>query len=357
MATVVAQVVPVKKDKTYLETIGQTPLVRLDRSLPDAARQARVLVKLEMANPGGSIKDRIALSMVEDLERSGKLIPGESKIMEYTSGNTGIGLAMVAAAKGYQCILIMPQLPAFRERYLICRQFGAEVHLTAPALGVKGMEQHARELEASDPTIVCTNQFTNTVNPGTHFATTGPEIWEEAGHVDYFVAGLGTAGTLTGAGKYLLSKNPNCQIICVEPTESQMHGAGAAHSPHTILGIAPGILTSFTQEAEPSYQGNVITEYAHANSAEAIEFAKLVTTMEGMMVGPSAGAALKVAMDVAARPEAAGKTIVVMLPSHGIRYTAHPLWKAAQDETAQALPAPPNMSKDELLLWTSPPTL
>lgn len=347
-------------DVSYLDTVGHTPLVRLNRSLPEevAAAGVRVLCKMEMQNPGGSVKDRIAKAMIEKAEADGQLKPGGT-VVEYTSGNTGIGLAMVCAAKGYKCIIIMPQLPPFHERYTICRQFGADVHLTPPARGFPGLRAYAEELLAANPDYFCTNQFTNDANPEIHYNTTGPEIWEQAGEkVDVFVGGVGTGGTIRGAGRFLKDKNPDLQVFAVEPTESRVH-IGADHSPHSILGIGAGVPTHFLETLEPGaplVQGprGHVTEFLHASSADAIEWAKRLCTMEGMMIGPSSGAAVKAAMDVARRPESAGKTIVVLLASHGIRYCAHPLWADVQAEAAQALPTPPNMDKDgDLLLWKS----
>lgn len=348
-------------DMNILDTVGNTPLVRVGRVLTEEAKanNARVLIKLEMQNPGGSIKDRIAKNMLEDAEKKGTLKPGMT-VVEYTSGNTGIGIAMICAAKGYKCIIVMPQLPPFEERYIICRMFGADVHLTAPAKGMPGLKVYTEELVAKNvDSFFLTNQFYNEANPKIHYETTGPEIWEQSGkNVDYFVTGVGTGGTATGVGKYLVEKNPKCKVICVEPTESRVH-LGAAHSPHTILGIGAGIPANFlTQLApdQPYEEGprGYVSEFLSATSAESIEWATKLANTEGIMVGPSSGATFKVAMDLAARPEAKGKTIVVIAASHGIRYTAHPLWKEKKEEASKALPRPPNMSKDaDTLLWDS----
>jgi len=348
-------------DTNILDTIGRTPLVRVGRVLTEEAKanDARVLIKLEMQNPGGSIKDRIAKNMLEDAEKNGTLKPGMT-VVEYTSGNTGIGIAMCCAAKGYKCIIVMPQLPPFEERYIICRMFGADVHLTAPAKGMPGLKDYTEELVAKNiGSFFLTNQFYNEANPRIHYETTGPEIWEQSGQkVDYFVTGVGTGGTATGVGKYLVEKNPDCKVVCVEPTESRVH-LGAAHSPHTILGIGAGIPTHFLTQLAPDQpfaegsRGHV-SEFASATSAESIEWATKLANTEGIMVGPTSGATFKVAMDLAARPEAKGKTIVVIAASHGIRYTAHPLWKVVKEEAVKALPKPPNMSKDaDTLLWDS----
>jgi cysteine synthase A len=332
-------------------------MVRVNAVLPEAARHARCFVKLEMQNPGGSIKDRIAKSMIEAAEKDGSLKPGDT-IVEATSGNTGIGLAMVAAAKGYKCIIVMPQLPAFLERYLICRQFGAEVHLTAPGKGFKGLLAHCDKLKEDNPTTVwLASQFYNEANPAVHRATTGPEVLAQAGgKVDVFIHGVGTGGTIGGAGGFLKEKC-GTKVVCIEPSNARVH-VGDSMNPHTILGIAPGLTSNFFgMDKEKLVDGpnGVVDEWAHASSDEAVEWAQKAAKLEGIMCGPSAGAALKVLAEIAARPESAGKTIVAVLASHGIRYTAHPLWKAVKEEAAQALPVPPNMDKEgPTLLWKSP---
>ena len=357
--------------KSYLETIGKTvqsqprtlrlrhlhsslsphphclfvqPLVKLDRLLPDAAKHATVLCKLEMQNPGGSVKDRIALNMIEQAEASGQLKPGMT-VVEGTSGNTGIGIAMVCAAKGYKCIIIMPQVPAMLERVMIIRQFGGEVHLTAAGLGIRGVMKDYEKVLASNPSkYFGTDQFLNLANPDAHVKTTGPEIWKDTkGRVDYFIHGIGTGGCIKGTGQYLKSKKPSVKVIAIEPEESRVH-LGAPAKPHPIVGIGAGIVTHFlglegkALEAPAPIEG-VIDEWACASGDEAIAMAKQAAATEGIMGGPSAGAALKVACDVASRPEAAGKTIVVILASHGIRYTAHPLWSAVKQEAVDNLPA------------------
>jgi len=352
------------KDQTLLDTVGKTPLIRVDRVLsPEAnANNTRILVKMEMQNPGGSIKDRIAKNMLEDAETRGVLTPGMT-VVEYTSGNTGIGIAMMCAAKGYKCIIIMPQLPPFEERYITCRMFGADVHLTAPAKGMPGLKDYTEDLVSKNSkSYFLTNQFYNEANPQIHYDTTGPEIWDQSGEkVDYFVTGVGTGGTATGVGRYLTEKNPECKVVCVEPTESRVH-LGETHSPHTILGIGAGVTTHFLTQLAPDQpftkQGGLprghVSEFACATSAESIEWAVKLAQMEGIMAGPSSGATFKVAMDIAARPEAKDKTIVVIMASHGIRYTTHPLWKHVKEEARNALPQPPNMSKEaNLLLWDS----
>jgi len=287
------------------------------------------------------------------------IIYNSMTVVEYTSGNTGIGIAMICAAKGYKCIIAMPQMPSFEERYIICRMFGADVHLTAPAKGMPGLRDYTEDLVAKNKDYFLVNQFHNENNPDIHYTTTGPEIWQQSKEkVDYFVTGVGTGGTATGVGKYLTEKNPDCKIICVEPSESRVH-TGAAHTPHSILGIGAGVPTHFLTQLAPDQpykegsRGHV-SEFLSATSAESVEWATKLANMEGIMVGPSSGATFKVAMDLAGRRDSKGKTIVVIAASHGIRYTAHPLWKGMKEEAKLALPQPPNMSKDEgTLFWDS----
>ena len=355
---------PPPTDK-YLDTVGRTPLIQLSRLLPAECKAKAVYVKMEMQNPGGSIKDRIAKGIIEQAEASGKLKPGMT-VVEATSGNTGIGLAMCCAAKGYGCVIVMPQVPPMMERYMIVRQFGAEVLLTAPAKGINGCLKAYNDLVSSDPSkYFGANQFKNEDNPNAHYATTGPEIWSQtSGEVDYFVHGIGTGGCLSGTGKYLKEQKPSVKCVGIEPTNARVH-VGAKPAPHTIVGIGAGIPTNFLGLPKDD-DGNTIAlsedtpvegsvdEWAHATPEEAIEYAGKAARLEGMMVGPSAGAALKVALEIACRDEAEGKTIVAILASHGIRYVAHPMWGAIKAEAAAALPVPPNMDKEaEVVQWKS----
>ena len=342
----------------YLSTVGKTPMVKLDKMLPEGVKAKAVYVKLEMQNPGGSIKDRIAKNMLEEAEKSGKLKPGMT-VVEGTSGNTGIGLAMACAAKGYKCIILMPQVPPMFERYIIVRQFGAEVMLTAPAKGFGGLLDAYKSLVASDPDkYFGANQFYNGDNPAAHYATTGPEVWAQTdGQVDFLVHGVGTGGTLGGAGKYLKEKKPSVKLVAIEPSNSRVH-VGESPNPHTIVGIGAGVKTHFLADdpsaSEAFVNPELIDTWAHASSDESVEWAMKATQQEGMMVGPSAGAALKVGCELATTDEAAGKTIVIMLASHGIRYVNHPMWAAVKKEATAALPTPPNMSKDiEDVQWKS----
>lgn len=341
-------------------------MVRLsNRSLPAevVANDVTILCKLEMQNPGGSLKDRIALNMIESAEARGEISPGKTTIVDFTSGNTGIGYAMVAAAKGYECIVCMPQVRAMLERYLIVRQFGAHVHLFNPALGAVGCIKYIKDLVASAPDKYWSpNQLGNLDNPEAHEAHTGPEIWTQAGgKVDIFVHGIGTGGCVAGVGKYLKSKNPAVRVIALEPSESRVH-VGAPPKPHGIVGWAPGVHSQFLDgygkpagELSDAPRG-VVDEWGHVSAPEAVAMARKITASEGMMVGPSSGAALKYAIDVAARPDSRGKTIVVVIPSHGIRYVAHPLWAAVSAEAGVALPPSlvPCADKEQpLILWNS----
>eukprot|EP00668_Euglena_longa_P037404 GGOE01048156.1.p1 GENE.GGOE01048156.1~~GGOE01048156.1.p1 ORF type:complete len:358 (+),score=108.65 GGOE01048156.1:26-1075(+) len=340
-----------------LGCIGWTPMVRLKR-VTQGMQASKVLAKLEFQNPGGSVKDRIALNMIEEAEKAGILVPGKSTVVEYTSGNTGIGLAMVCAAKGYRCIIVMPQLPPMRERYWVCRKFGAQVHLTAGALGIPGMKRHMEELLQKDPDCWCPRQFENVANPAVHFNTTGPEIWEQMeGDIDVLVAGAGTGGTIVGIGQFLKKKKPSVRIICVEPTESRVL-VGKPHHPHTIVGIGAGIQLPFIKDLAPDQDWcegprGIIDEFLHCTSAEAMEHSNLLARTEGLLVGPTSGAVCKVALDVARRPEMEGKSIVTLFASSGIRYTTHPMWAHERVEGAEALPANAG-DGDSLLRWASP---
>jgi len=343
----------------YLDTVGNTPLVKLGKCLPEGVKAARVLAKLEMCNPGGSLKDRIALQMIEKAEKDGLITPGKTTLVDFTSGNTGIGEAMVCAAKGYKCIIVMPQVPPMFERYIICRQFGAEVRLLNPAAGGVAWVNYTKEL-ASQPDHWYIGQMENESNPAAHIEHTGPEIWaQSAGQVDYFIHGIGTGGCVAGVGKFLKEKNPACKVVALEPSEARIH-TGAPMGKHGIVGWAPGFHSNFLDgvgkpaaELSEAPRG-VVDEWGHVSTAECVEWATKVTQTEGMMVGPSAGAAIKYACDVACRPEAAGKTIVVVVPSHGIRYVQHPLWGKMKAEVATALPSPPCSDKEApILQWDS----
>ena len=304
--------------KNALELIGNTPLLKADRYAEAAgATKANILVKLEYLNPAGSVKDRVALSMIEDAEKSGKLKPGAT-IIEPTSGNTGIGLAAVAATKGYKAILTLPETMSVERRNLL-KAYGAEIVLTEGAKGMKGAIAKAEELRDSIPGSIILGQFVNPANPAVHKATTGPEIWEQTdGKVDIFVAGVGTGGTVTGVGEYLKSQNPDVKVVAVEPASSPVLSKGTPGA-HKIQGIGAGFVPDVLNT-------EVYDEVITIENDDAFKEGKLFAVSEGVLVGISSGAALKAAAILAERPENAGKNIVVILPDSGDRYLSTPLF-------------------------------
>ncbi len=307
-----------KINESVLELIGGTPLLKLNRYTKKAdIKDAQVLAKLEYLNPAGSVKDRVALAMIEDAEKSGLLKPGAT-IIEPTSGNTGIGLALVATAKGYRAILTLPDTMSVERRNLL-KAYGAELVLTEGAKGMKGAIAKAEELRDSIEGAVILGQFDNPANPAVHKATTGPEIWEQTdGKVDIFVAGVGTGGTVTGVGEYLKSKNPEVKVVAVEPATSPVLSKGTAGS-HKIQGIGAGFVPKVLNTS-------IYDEIITIENDDAFEEGRKFALSEGVLVGISSGAALKAASILAKRPENKGKTIVVLLPDSGDRYLSTPLF-------------------------------
>ncbi|MDD3221758.1 MAG: cysteine synthase A [Clostridia bacterium] len=303
--------------KSALELIGNTPLVEVTNIEKALGLEARVLVKLEYFNPAGSVKDRIAKAMIEDAEAKGILKEG-SVIIEPTSGNTGIGLASIAAVKGYRIILTMPETMSI-ERRNILKAYGAEIVLTEGAKGMKGAIEKADELAKEIPNSFVPGQFVNPANPAMHKATTGPEIWNDTeGNVDVFVAGVGTGGTLTGIGEYLKSKNPDVKIVAMEPASSPVLSEGKG-GPHKIQGIGAGFVPDVLNT-------KIYDEIITIENDDAFVTGKLIAKHEGVLVGISSGAALHAAIQLAKRPENKGKTIVALLPDTGDRYYSTPLF-------------------------------
>ena len=299
------------------QLIGHTPLLELTHIEKDENLSAKLLAKLEYFNPAGSVKDRIAKAMIDDAEASGKLKPG-SVIIEPTSGNTGIGLAAVAAAKGYRIIIVMPETMSVERRQLM-KAYGAELVLTEGAKGMKGAIAKADELAKEIPNSFIPGQFVNPANPAVHKATTGPEIWEDTdGKVDIFVAGVGTGGTVTGTGEYLKSQNPNVKVVAVEPASSPVLSKGVAGS-HKIQGIGAGFVPDVLDT-------KVYDEIIPVENEDAFATGKLIGKKEGVLVGISSGAAVWAAIQLAKRPENKGKTIVALLPDTGDRYLSTPLF-------------------------------
>ncbi|MDO4327492.1 MAG: cysteine synthase A [bacterium] len=307
-----------KIKESALELIGNTPILKLNGYAKKAGiKDVTVLAKLEYLNPAGSVKDRVALAMIEDAEKKGILKEGAT-IIEPTSGNTGIGLASVAAAKGYRAILTLPDTMSVERRNLL-KAYGAELVLTEGAKGMKGAIAKAEELKNTIPGAVILGQFVNPANPAVHKATTGPEIWEQTdGNIDIFVAGVGTGGTITGVGEYLKEKNPAIQVVAVEPAGSPVLSTGKAGS-HGIQGIGAGFVPEVLNT-------KIYDEIITVENQDAFKEGKAFAVSEGILVGISSGAALKAASVLAARPENKGKTIVVLLPDSGDRYLSTPLF-------------------------------
>ena len=300
------------------DLIGGTPLLKLTNYIADNAPGATILAKLEYFNPAGSVKDRVARAMLDEAEASGALRPG-SVVIEPTSGNTGIGLAAVAAARGYRVIIVMPDSMS-RERRLLLRAFGAELVLTEGARGISGSIEKAEELAREIPGSFIPGQFTNPANPAAHFQSTGPEIWRDTdGHVDVFVAGVGTGGTLSGVGAYLKAQNPALRVVAVEPRDSAVLSGGAP-GPHGLQGIGAGFVPAVLDTG-------LIDEVIPVSTEQAYAMGRRLGREEGVLAGISSGAALWAALELAKRPENAGKTLVALLPDGGDRYLSTPMFE------------------------------
>ena len=302
---------------TITDLIGGTPLLKLTNYIRDHHLDATIYGKLEYFNPAGSVKDRIAKAMIDDAEQKGVLKPG-AVIIEPTSGNTGIGLAAVAAARGYKIILTMPETMSVERRNLL-KAYGAKIVLTEGSKGMKGAIEKAQELASETPGSFIPGQFTNMANPTAHFRTTGPEIWEDTdGKVDIFVAGVGTGGTLSGVGEYLKSKNPNVKVVAVEPAGSPVLSKGTS-GPHKIQGIGAGFVPD-------TLNTKIYDEIIAVENEDAFETGRTLARREGLLVGISSGAAVFAATELAKRPENKGKRIVVLLPDTGERYLSTPMF-------------------------------
>jgi cysteine synthase A len=296
------------------QLIGNTPLLELTH----LEKNARILAKLESFNPAGSVKDRVALAMINDAEKQGKLTPG-SVIIEPTSGNTGIGLACVAAARGYQTVIVMPDSMSI-ERQMLMKAYGAKLVLTPGAQGMSGAIAKAEEIAAQTPNSIIAGQFSNPANPQAHYDTTGPELWRDTnGKIDIFIAGVGTGGTLSGTGRYLKEQNPAIRVIAVEPAASPLLSGGIA-APHGLQGIGANFIPD-------NLDRSIYDEVIAVTEEQAYAAARRLGADEGILVGISSGAALHAALTVAERPENAGKTIAVLLPDTGDRYLSTPLFR------------------------------
>lgn len=317
--------------------IGNTPLIKLSKLVPKGG--APVWAKLEFCSPGGSVKDRIAWSMLEEAERRGEVAPGKTTIVEATSGNTGVSVAMACAAMGYRCVLTMPRALSMTERYMLCRAHGAQICLSDPETGAAGYVRLAEEIASSTPNAYLLRQFENEANWLAHYEGTGPEIWEQTkGRVTHFVAGVGTAGTLVGCSRFLKRKRAGIRTLCVEALESRVVAGLDTIKPvsHGLVGISAGFYPPMLPRDDPSLY-SLIDQFAAVSSSDGIEYAKKLAVTEGVLVGPSSGAAAKAALDLAATltPD---DLVVVIFPSSGERYLQHPLFDRIREEAKKKLP-------------------
>ena len=361
-----------KVKENVLETIGGTPLLKLNpERLGYKEVKATILAKLEFFNPGGSVKDRIAVSMIDEAERKGQIRPGITTLVEATSGNTGIALAMVAASRGYRLVVTMPRVQAVMERYLLIRALGAEVRLSDPELKSQGFLDLAKRIAKETPNAYLLSQFTNESNPNAHYENTGPELWKQTnGSIDAFVAGAGawslsfiittivththtcthtgTGGTVAGVGKYLKSKKSSCQIVCVEPAESRVL-QGSKHRVHALLGIGTGLQVPMIeslapgQKFEPGSRG-VIDRFVSCSSSDGLDMCLKLGTTHGLLAGPTSGAAVRAALDYATSlpDQGRNRVIVALLASSSVRYLQHPLYETLRREAEVALASEEN---------------